>query len=333
MLLTQLKSLVCDERRITTRILHYLREVEARRLYETRHTSLFEFCIGELGYSNDAAQRRIASMRLLKEMPGLDAKIESGALSLAVVAKAAQFFRQETKLRKVADAPAMNLEEKHAVMNALEGKSKRAVEDLLVSYSVNPMQTRSMKLELSPDDCAKLDQLRALLSHRLSENSVSGVIRLLLEEGLEKHDPARIAARSISRSKSSVRPDEVKGEKKDSVTSAPSARPFYGEQIPGSLAVVNKTGAAPGARKSPQGSATIVVSRYIPADVKRAVWLRDGGRCTAPGCVSAQYIHYDHRIPFALGGASTVENLRLLCAAHNRRAAENAFGLRCVPSR
>ena len=68
-------------------------------------------------------------------------------------------------------------------------------------------------------------------------------------------------------------------------------------------------------------------SRYIPADVKRAVWLRDGGKCTHENCSSTHYVQFDHRMPFALGGAHTLENLRLLCAAHNRLEAERAFGL------
>ncbi|HKK70126.1 MAG TPA: HNH endonuclease signature motif containing protein [Candidatus Krumholzibacteria bacterium] len=36
----------------------------------------------------------------------------------------------------------------------------------------------------------------------------------------------------------------------------------------------------------------------------------------------------DHVEPFALGGSHEAENLRVLCAAHNRRAAERVFGTR-----
>ncbi len=55
----------------------------------------------------------------------------------------------------------------------------------------------------------------------------------------------------------------------------------------------------------------------IPGEVRRTVWERDGGRCV--DCGAAFDLQYDHVIPVALGGASTVENLQVLCAPCNRR--------------
>ena len=72
-------------------------------------------------------------------------------------------------------------------------------------------------------------------------------------------------------------------------------------------------------------------SRHIPDDVRDAVWMRDGGQCAFHGadgtrCGSKHGLQIDHEIPFAAGGTNDISNLRLLCAAHNRRAAEKAFG-------
>jgi hypothetical protein len=69
----------------------------------------------------------------------------------------------------------------------------------------------------------------------------------------------------------------------------------------------------------------------VPAHVKRAVWTRDGGRCQWPVdsggvCGSTLRVEIDHVEPKARGGPPTVENLRLLCAFHNRLAARIAFG-------
>jgi 5-methylcytosine-specific restriction endonuclease McrA len=52
-------------------------------------------------------------------------------------------------------------------------------------------------------------------------------------------------------------------------------------------------------------------------ELKRAVYDRDGGVCVE--CGSGFDLQYDHIIPFALGGATTYENLQLLCSECNQR--------------
>jgi hypothetical protein len=64
-------------------------------------------------------------------------------------------------------------------------------------------------------------------------------------------------------------------------------------------------------------------SRHIPAHVRREVWERDGAQCSfvsAAGrrCGETGFLEYDHIVPFAQGGAATVDNIRLLCRAHNQ---------------
>ncbi|ACG72989.1 HNH endonuclease [Anaeromyxobacter sp. K] len=69
----------------------------------------------------------------------------------------------------------------------------------------------------------------------------------------------------------------------------------------------------------------------VPAHVRREVWRRDGGCCqwrlaNGGACGSTHALQLDHIVPLALGGASTVANLRLLCAAHNLLAARAVLG-------
>ena len=73
----------------------------------------------------------------------------------------------------------------------------------------------------------------------------------------------------------------------------------------------------------------------IPAEVRRAVWERDEGRCTWPldsggRCGSTHRLELDHIVPWARWSTPTEDGLRLLCGPHNRLAARQAFGARCV---
>ena len=79
------------------------------------------------------------------------------------------------------------------------------------------------------------------------------------------------------------------------------------------LAALHGCGALPGCR-----------SRYIPAPVRRDVWRRDQGCCSyvdresGRRCGSRYRLEIDHIVPFALGGATELSNLRLHCKAHHR---------------
>jgi hypothetical protein len=71
-------------------------------------------------------------------------------------------------------------------------------------------------------------------------------------------------------------------------------------------------------------------SRRVPNAVKRAVCERDQRQCTYEDesgrrCGERATLEYDHIQPFARGGQTTLDNLRLRCRAHNLLAAEVMF--------
>jgi 5-methylcytosine-specific restriction endonuclease McrA len=59
----------------------------------------------------------------------------------------------------------------------------------------------------------------------------------------------------------------------------------------------------------------------IPRDIRRAVFTRDGGRCVQ--CSGTFDLQYDHILPVALGGATTIQNLQVLCADCNREKSDS----------
>jgi hypothetical protein len=77
-------------------------------------------------------------------------------------------------------------------------------------------------------------------------------------------------------------------------------------------------------------------SRYIPVEVRRTVWMRDGGRCAfvATGgrrCAERGFLEFHHIVPFSAGGPATVDNLELRCRAHNGYEAARSLDEPAMP--
>ncbi len=72
----------------------------------------------------------------------------------------------------------------------------------------------------------------------------------------------------------------------------------------------------------PRGVLPKAESRRPSAEVERQAWVRDQGRCRFTAndrrCTATQHLEIDHEVPWAFGGETRLENLRLLCRAHNR---------------
>src|SRR5205823_12382795 len=72
-------------------------------------------------------------------------------------------------------------------------------------------------------------------------------------------------------------------------------------------------------------------SRHIPDAIKRAVYERDGGRCTFTDergrrCTETGYLEFDHVDGFARTHLHDADRIRLLCRAHNQHTAEEIYG-------
>ena len=65
-------------------LLVHLGEIDERKLYlDWRFSSMFAFCVGELGLSEDVACNRIDVARAARRIPGILATLRSGRVHLA----------------------------------------------------------------------------------------------------------------------------------------------------------------------------------------------------------------------------------------------------------
>ena len=137
-LVLDLKKLVHEERSSTSSILFHLLEVERRKIFsELKFTSMFDYCVRELGYSEGAAQRRIVAARLLKDMPEIGPKVESGELSLTNISLVNRFFKSK--------------EEKREAFVHIEGMSKKQAEKKLFEMTGRVLDPPPSKTRMSTD--------------------------------------------------------------------------------------------------------------------------------------------------------------------------------------
>jgi hypothetical protein len=120
------------EREVMTEMLHHLSEIDRRKLFSSLgYSSLFKYAVDRYKYSEDQAYRRIAAMRLLKEIPQIEEKINSGTMTLTNITLAQRHFRQETKSTQ----KQISKTEKLEVLELLENKSNREAQKVVLSLS------------------------------------------------------------------------------------------------------------------------------------------------------------------------------------------------------
>jgi hypothetical protein len=300
-LLASARELAQTERETLTKILHHLREIERRRLYcDAGCASLFEYVVKCLHYSEGQAGRRIQAMRLIKEIPEIEQKIESGALSLSNISQAQSFFRDISAGNKSGEPKIVTRETKLRVLERLENKSSREGQKELIQFGGDHSLPREHERVLTDDKSEikfvmnrelreKLDVVRSLLGPDAASMNFAELITKIADIGAEALKAKKFGKRraeAMNAQASDNAPEEVKSP----ATSTP----------------------APELRQPSNNP------RYISKDIKSLVWQRDRGVCR--GCGSRQGLNFDHIVPVARGGTGTPDNLRLLCFACNQRA-------------
>ena len=97
-LLRQTSTLVRHERHLQGAIIDHLAEIEARSLYLQRGcSSLFDYAVRELGYSDAAAGRRLGAVRLCADQPGARERLRDGSLTLSAAAELQWAFDRQRR--------------------------------------------------------------------------------------------------------------------------------------------------------------------------------------------------------------------------------------------
>ena len=245
----------------------------------------------------------------------------------------------------------MSQQQKESLVKKAEGRSTRATKKLLseTDPSLTPIkeQTRFLgkgRIEIKvviDEKCHKeLEELKSLLSHRNPVLSYRELFAILSEEALKKHDPrkknTRLREEKIQR-KTSSKARKPKDKAVDLTVAAAQNRGKESENFKNLKTFSEKPIIS--LQKLEQTKRTVKekvtsapkpdhkvkkITRTIPSCLRKYVWEKDKGQCTyvhhetKRRCASRHLLQIDHIQPFALGGKTEKENLRLLCAGHNR---------------
>ncbi len=317
-ILNQIRKMAKDEQSLTLQVIELIAEVEHRKIFlNLGFGSLFDFVTQDLGYDPSSAARRIHAARAIRVVPEIKEKIADGSLSLSVVSQAQNFFRKKAQ----DSGQKISVEEKTEVFQILENKTTREAERELFKIapelclkSKEQVKTISenlteLKFVVDSDSLAKIEQLKLWISHQNPNMTLAELFKWIIDDAY-----LRLAkSKSGFNSKPELKPVQNNLDQTGSRMKNNSQSEAQEPQIEQAKSYF---GAEPEIKHKR--------SRYISAEIKKMVWLRDGGCCqfvnssNGKKCGSEFQIQLDHIHPFRHLGEHSSQNLRLFCGNHNR---------------
>jgi 5-methylcytosine-specific restriction endonuclease McrA len=299
-----------------TTMLAYLGEFDHRKLYvRAAYGSMYQYCVHDKHMSEDTALKRIRVARAARQFPAIFPALADGCVGLSAVLLLVPHLAADTAVELLA---------------AAAHKTNAEIEQLLaqrfpkpdVPTLVQPVPVQEMCGELAvrpvvPSDAPDLPfqvgpvSGPAALRARLAPLS-PGRFALQLTVDQATHDKLRYAQALLGHALPSGEVEKVIDRALDALIDKLEKQKF-----------------AKSDRSRPQRGAA--KGRHIPAAVRKAVWERDGGKCTfvsetGKRCESRTRLEFDHVEMVTRGGEATVGGIRLLCRAHNQHAADVALG-------
>jgi hypothetical protein len=309
------------ERHAIVDVIEHLVEMERRRLYLSHSvSSLYRYCIERLDYDEDAALKRHRVAKLALRLPQVLDELRAGTVHLTGLFLLAKHLTEDN----AAD-----------VLGEARGKSRRKIEELIARWfprsdvpaSIEPWS----ELAGLGGDSTRVNQLALAAAHSpvavASPSTCSGA-GTRVPGRLEPLSPSRVRVEFTARAELYEKLEKVR----DLLSHAlPSGE--LGELFERALdALLEKETHKRFGAKAPREARKLTPgSRHVPIHVVRAVWERDSSQCThvdAHGqrCRERRFLTIEHRTPFAVGGTHALDNLCLLCHAHNLASARQVFG-------
>ena len=324
-LLTEIPRLAHGEREATVALIAHLAEFDTRRLFEGEgFSSTFKYCVEVLRLSEDATFNRIEAARAARRHPAVLDMLTAGTLSPTTARMLA---------RHLTDA------NHDGLLAAAAGKSKQEVEKLLAARFPQPdvlPSVRRIPLPKTPTAEPVLFLAAPSCEAPPSTPPTSGADapvatpapptrRTVLSPIAAERYEVRFTATAATREKLR-RAQDLLGH---AVPSGDLAEVFDRALTLLVADLERKKFAA--AKRQGKSRGQSDDSRNIPAEVQRAVWARDQGRCAFIGrnghrCGERRFLEFHHVIPYAVGGKPTVDNIQLRCRAHNRYEATLFYG-------
>jgi hypothetical protein len=348
-LVTRLRQLVGKEKSITLEILPHLIEIGQRGLYlQKGYGSLYEYCKGDLGYSDASAWRRVNAAESVRKFPEAYALLESGRLGLCTLGKISKVITQEL-LHQICDKSKAEVDLILAAHNP-----KKAIRDQMRPVTVfrpvkaGEAQRSGARLKsagtLLPATAPKPFGLRSEVQrggspYRDSETSLRSEVRTgeVSPQAFERVQvwDVRFAGDQELRELTEWMKSHLSNKYPKGVGLLEAykyaLRYVREREDPARRAERRKKRQAK-QKTSKKSASKPKRTRHIPVKEQDKVWVRDRGRCAFVGaggkrCNATHNLQIDHYpIPYARGGPSTENNLRLLCAKHNRFTAESIYG-------
>ncbi len=354
-LLGRVGELVELERRTTANLVVLLAEVEARELHlRDGSSSLFEWCRTRWGFGEDKAYNYVKAVGWVRRWPQMGAMLADGRLSLSGMRVIGPHLDERNVGERLAEAAGKSKRElaelvarwsprpdvparvfklppsrggaaktaKQVTAEDKAGPNELTLERPKVEHRVEPLSEARYRVQVTVGArvAAKLEEVMAIAGHSIASGDYETLLEMALDVFLAAKKKQRfgVGARAKSKKAKEARETDERvvkaGESVDEVAEAAE-----------SVAVADGAGPADEPDRRPAGR-----GRAIPAEVRREVVARDGLRCTFEGpggrCRETRRLELHHVEAFAKGGAHSVDNVRVVCQAHNLFLARQELG-------